>query len=163
MHQLCSWYKTLHKRLKHAKKMLSTNLFTTHLQILTVGNENAQRKPKIWLYSAFLEDAIVCSMQDCTILMREINPGPGEVYGCITAHIRANFILQTPRGLISLASMIATCTFIEVTPENCSGHFKWHCILHHILNSLYLIFSIFDFQPGAKRVILKLRMPVGCM
>ena len=163
MHQLCSCYKTLHKRLKHAKKMLSTNLFTTHLQILTVGNENWQRKTKTWQYSSFVEDTIVCPMQDFIILMREINPGPGEVYGCITAHIRANFILQTPRGLISLASMIATCTFIEVTTEYCSGHFKWHCILHHILNSLYLIFSIFDFQPGAKRVILKLRMPVGCM
>ena len=113
--------------------------------------------------TVLFEDTIVCSMQDCTILMREIKPGPGEVYGCITAHIRANFILQTPRGLISLASMIATCTLIEVTLENCSGHFKWHCILHHILNSLYLICSIFYFQPRAKRVILKLRMQVGCM
>ena len=133
---------------------------------LVINAWNTQRKccqQTCLQYITSFDDAIVCSMQDFTILMREINTGPGEVYGCITAHIRANFILWTPRGLISLASMIATCTFIEVTPEYCSGHFIWHCILQHILNSLYLVFSILDFQPRAKKVILKLRIPVGCM
>ena len=45
------------------------------------------------IYNTFPKDVIVCSMQDFTILMRDINPGPGEVYGCNTAHLRANFIL----------------------------------------------------------------------